>query len=93
MAFDISIVGYLAGLLSALSQFPQALKVIRTGDTQSISPAMYTILTLGVFFWWVYGILLNNLPMILSNGIALIPSFYILYITIRNHFRTKKRGV
>lgn len=93
MTFDISIVGYIAGLCSAVSQFPQAWRIIKTGDTQSISPAMYSILTLGVFFWWIYGILLNDLPMILANGVGLIPSLYILYITLRNVIREKKGSV
>ncbi len=89
MTFDISIVGYIAGVCSAISQFPQALKVIKTRDTHSISPWMYSILTVGVFFWLLYGILLNNLPMILPNGIGLIPSLYILYITFQNIYRKK----
>jgi MtN3 and saliva related transmembrane protein len=90
MAFDISIIGYIAGACSAISQFPQAVKVIKSRDTRSISPAMYSIMTLGVVFWLLYGFLLNDLPMILANGVALIPSFYILYITLRNIFILKK---
>jgi len=52
MEFDVSVIGYLAGFCSAVSQFPQALKVIKSGDTASISPLMYSLLTLGVFLWF-----------------------------------------
>lgn len=84
MTFDISIIGYLAGFCTAIAQFPQALKVIKTGETHSISIGMYSIMTLGIFFWFFYGVLIPDMPMIIANGICLIPSVYILFITIRN---------
>lgn len=91
MTFDIVIIGYFAGFCTAVAQFPQALKVIRTGDTQSISLGMYSIMTFGILLWFLYGVFLKNLPMMLANGVCLIPSLYILYITIRNILRTKKQ--
>jgi len=90
MAFDIVIIGYFAGICTAIAQFPQAMKVIKTGDTKSISFGMYFIMTLGIALWLLYGVLLNNWPMILSNGICLIPSAYIMSITIRNTIKSKK---
>lgn len=90
MAFDIVIIGYFAGFCTAIAQFPQAIKVIKTNDTKSISLGMYFIMTLGITMWFLYGILLNNLPMIIANGVCLIPSVYILYITIRNLIKSKK---
>ena len=93
MTFDIIIIGYLAGICTALAQFPQAWKVIKTGNTQSISLGMYLTMTMGIFFWFLYGVLLSNLPMMLANGVCLIPSIYILYITVRNIYKSKKISV
>jgi len=90
MTFDIVIIGYIAGFCTAVAQFPQALKVIKTGNTQSISIGMYLIMTMGIFFWFLYGVLIPNIPMILANGVCLIPSLYILFITVRNTFKKKK---
>jgi MtN3 and saliva related transmembrane protein len=87
MTFYIELVGYLAGFLTAVAQFPQAYKVIKTGDTQSISLGMYLTMTIGVFCWCMYGVLLHNSPMIVANGICLIPALYILIITLRNQKR------
>lgn len=84
MTFGAEMVGYFAGFLTAIAQFPQAYKVIKTGDTRSISLGMYLTMTIGIFFWCIYGVFLENTPMILTNGICLIPSIYILIITIRN---------
>ena len=91
MTFDIHIIGFLAGICTAASQFPQAYKVYKTKQTQGISLPMYSILTLGVAFWLTYGILLNNLPMILANGVCLPPALYTLYIMIQNQ-RQEARG-
>lgn len=80
----------MAAVCSAIAQFPQAYKIIRTGDTRSISLGMYAIMTLGIFFWLIYGLLIPDLPMIIANLACLIPSIFILFITIRNSNRTKK---
>ena len=90
MAVDITIVGYVAGFCSSIAQFPQAYKLIKTGDTHSISLGMYILMTFGIFFWLIYGMLIPDLPMIVANLVCLIPSLFILYITIRNLKRTKK---
>lgn len=84
MTFDISIVGYIAGFCTAIAQFPQAYKVYKTKNTDSISIGMYSIMTLGIVFWFSYGLLLSDWPMILSNGVCLLPSFYTLYVTVKN---------
>ena len=93
MTFDIVLVGYVAGFCTALSKFTQAYKVIKTGETHSISLVMYFIMTFGILCWFIYGLLLTNLPMILANGVCLIPSLYILFITLRNLNRTKKQSL
>jgi len=90
MTFDIVVIGYFAGFCTAIAQFPQAIKVIKTNDTKSISLGMYFIMTLGITLWFLYGVLLKNLPMIIANGVCIIPSVYILYITIRNLIKSKK---
>ncbi len=90
MNFDITIIGYLAGICTATAQFPQAYKVYKTKETHSISLLMYSILTLSIALWFTYGILLPDLPMILANGICLIPSVYTLTIAIMNAKKAKK---
>jgi MtN3 and saliva related transmembrane protein len=84
MEFNIAIVGYSAGVCSAICQFPQAYKVFKTKDTHSISLGMYLTMTIGVVLWFIYGCLLGDMPMMLANGVGLIPSLYTLYLTIRN---------
>lgn len=69
----------------AICQVPQAVLIWRTGNTRGISVMMQTILTLGIAMWFVTGILLNNVPMYVSNGFCLVFCVYILYVVIRNN--------
>ncbi len=80
----IEIVGFSASLLSVLNQFPQALKVYRSKDTHSISLLMYCIVVVCITLWLVYGILLNDAPLIWANALSLIPIVYIFVVKLTN---------
>jgi MtN3 and saliva related transmembrane protein len=77
-------IGYAATLLSILNQFPQAVKVMRTRDTHSISLAMYCIVEVAISLWLVYGILLKDGPLIVANALSLIPITYIFIVKVYN---------
>lgn len=77
------LVGFLAAFCTTISFIPQAVKVIRTRDTQSISLWMYIIFTFGVLCWLIYGILLGNRPMMIANSVTLILSGTILVMKWR----------
>lgn len=80
----LAIVGFSASLLSILNQFPQAIKVFRTQDTQSLSLVMYCIVVVAISLWLVYGILLKDSPLIWANALSLIPIIYIFIIKMKN---------
>jgi len=80
----LAIVGFSASLLSILNQFPQAIKVFRTQDTQSLSLVMYCIVVVAISLWLVYGILLHDSPLIWANALSLIPIVYIFIIKMKN---------
>lgn len=81
---SLAIVGFSASLLSVLNQFPQAIKVFRTKDTQSISLAMYCIVVVAITLWLVYGIMLKDEPLIWANALSLVPIVYIFVIKLTN---------
>ena len=67
-----SIIGLLAGLLTTGAFLPQIIKTIRTKDTQSISLAMYIVYVIGVLVWFVYGIMLGEIAIIITNTFSFI---------------------
>lgn len=75
-------IGYAASILSTIAFLPQAVYVIRTRDTQSISTATYTIFVLSVMFWFIYGILIHDMPIVLSNLVCIILGSIILIYKI-----------
>jgi MtN3 and saliva related transmembrane protein len=74
------IIGLMAAMLTTLGVVTQALKVHETQTVGDLSLAMYSLFTLGVFLWLVYGIRKRDIPIILANGITLIASSYTLLI-------------
>lgn len=76
--------GYLAAFLTTVSFLPQAIKIIKTGHTRDISPVMYMVFNSGVALWLVYGLFLENIPMILANGVTLCFTLTILFLVIKN---------
>lgn len=76
--------GYVAATLTTLAFVPQAIKIIRSRDTRGISLAMYAVFTVGVAFWFAYGLVLHSWPMIVSNLITFALSAAILVALLRN---------
>lgn len=81
----IDLIGYIAATLTTISFLPQVIKIVRTRNTAGISLATYTILTTGVGFWLVYGILLKNPIIITSNAVTIVLTGIILAVKIKNY--------
>ena len=76
--------GAIAATLTTASFIPQALKTIRTRDTGGISLGMYVAFTIGVAFWFGYGLVLHSWPMIVSNAITFVLAMTILVLKLRH---------
>jgi MtN3 and saliva related transmembrane protein len=82
-------IGYLAAILTTASFLPQAFLTLKTRDTESLSLGMYSIFTLGVFLWLIYGLSISNKAIIFSNAITLVLCTSILTVKIYNTFKKK----
>lgn len=79
----IEVIGLVAGMLTTISFLPQAVKIFQTKHTKDLSLPMYSALTIGVFFWLIYGIFLQSLSIILANSVTLIFASTILFLKIK----------
>lgn len=77
-------VGYVAATCTTLSFVPQAVKTIRTRDTSGISLSMYLVFTVGIAFWFGYGLFLQSWPMIVSNAVTFLLSATILGMKLKH---------
>jgi MtN3 and saliva related transmembrane protein len=79
----VALIGYAAAALTTLSFVPQAVKAWRTRSTQDVSLIMFVMLNVGIFLWLVYGLLINDAPLILANFATGLLAASILYLKIR----------
>jgi MtN3 and saliva related transmembrane protein len=75
--------GFAAAFLTSVSFIPQAVMTIRSRNTRGISRAMYSMFTVGVALWLVYGIALESWPMIVANTVTLGLAATILALKLR----------
>ncbi|MBT5027653.1 MAG: SemiSWEET transporter [Nitrospinaceae bacterium] len=63
--------GYLAGFLTTISFLPQVVKTWKSRSASDLSLGMFSVFFLGVVFWLIYGLLLQESPIIFWNVITL----------------------
>jgi MtN3 and saliva related transmembrane protein len=83
-----TLIGFAAAILTTIAFVPQVLHILRSGNVEGISIAMYSVLISGVSLWLVYGIILDELPIILANSITLVLTITVVILTI--YKRSKK---
>ncbi len=81
--FHIDIIGYLAALLTTFSFLVQAIQSWRTRDLSGISLGMYSMFTLGVALWLIYGIAIESWPLIVTNALTFLFALSILLMKLK----------
>ena len=79
----ITIIGLMAAALTVIAFFPQLMKVWKTKSTKDISLGMFSIFCSGVFLWFVYGILMQDLPIMIANFLIFVQAFIILMFKVK----------
>jgi MtN3 and saliva related transmembrane protein len=79
----VDILGYSAGAITSLTFLPQVIKTWKERSAKDISLMMFLIAALNEIMWVVYGILLNNWVIILTNAIVLIMSLTMIYFKLK----------
>jgi MtN3 and saliva related transmembrane protein len=83
-ALDPDLIGYLAAMLTTAAFVPQAVKSWTSRDLSGISLSMYSLFTLGVGLWLVYGLFIASWPVVLANGITLALAGTVLILKLRH---------
>jgi MtN3 and saliva related transmembrane protein len=78
-----SVIGFIAASLTTIAFVPQVRKVWRTRSAKDVSLGMYSLFTLGVAMWLVYGILIQAWPVIVANAITLVLAGAVLVMRIK----------
>ena len=79
----VDTVGTIAACLTTASFLPQVWLSFKTRDVSGVSLGMYSVFTVGVALWLVYGLLLGAWPIVVANAITLLLALAILAMKLR----------
>jgi MtN3 and saliva related transmembrane protein len=79
----VDILGYAAGAVTCLTFLPQVIKTWQSKSAKDISLNMFLIAATNEVMWILYGVLLNNWVIILTNVIVLAMSLIMIYLKFK----------
>lgn len=83
-SMDITtITGAVAAICTTASYFPQLKKCWETGEAKDLSLGMFSVLSVGIALWIVYGMLKTDWIIIAANSVSLACLAGILYFKLR----------
>ena len=78
------LIGFIAAVCTTFAFLPQVIKVWKTKQTKDLSLRMYTVMFIGICLWFVYGLRINSLSIILANIVTGFLVFTILVYFFKN---------
>ena len=74
-----TVIGLTAGICTTLANLPQLIKAWTTRETDDISLKTLLLLGCGLILWVVYGVLHQDIVIMLANAVSLIILAALLY--------------
>jgi MtN3 and saliva related transmembrane protein len=85
IGFDgVELIGFAAAFLTTIAFIPQVVQVWKTKSVQGLSLTTYIIFVIGVFLWFLYGLRIGSLSMIIANSITVVLALVIIYFIIKS---------
>lgn len=77
------IAAILAGFILTAGGLPQLFKILKLKEVKDLSLPMFLLFFIGQSIWLIYGLHLNDFPIIVSNAAAMTVNFIIIWLIIR----------
>jgi MtN3 and saliva related transmembrane protein len=81
--------GYVAAILTTVAFLPQAWLTWRKRAVEGVSTAMYSMFSVGVALWGIYGIVIHSWPVVIANALTLVQSLLILSVKLLGQTRDR----
>lgn len=88
---NVTGIGLAAGFLTSIAVLPQVVRTWRTKHARDISIWQPLILIIGMLLWLIYGMMLNDLPLIAANSFSI--SCYLLLLGMKIFYDRRERAV
>lgn len=79
----IQVLGLAAGICTSTSLLPQVIKTLKEKQAHDISLVTLLILMAGLALWVAYGVLREDLPIILTNSFSLMVNVFMIVLRIK----------
>lgn len=76
------IIGSIAGILTTISVFPQIYVLLKKKSAKDLSISTYIVLTTGQLLWVVYGVLISNTQLLITNIISTLLSIIVIVLGV-----------
>jgi len=83
MNINETLIGIVAGICTSTSVIPQLVKTMKEKKAEDVSPLMFFILLTGTSIWTYYGILKDDLPIIVTNAFSSLVTITMLVMKFR----------
>ena len=77
------IIGITAGILTGISMLPQLIKIVKEKKAEDVSVVMLCVLIAGLIMWTIYGIMRDDLPIIVTTCFSLLVNLLVLTFRIK----------
>ena len=78
------VIGFVAALLTTIAFIPQVFKDLKTKSVEGLSLTTYLLHVSGVFLWFIHGVNLESLSMIVGNLVSILLTLVILFFIIKS---------
>ena len=85
---NLLFIGYLAVFFTVVSFLPQAIKTLKTREVNGLSALTYLFLFLGSLSWFSYGIVLSDVPLVVTNFLTTFFTGLILFLIVKEKSKT-----
>ena len=79
----IELIGFVAGILLAVSLVPQVIKSWQTRSTKDMALSWSLINISGEILWIVYGVYLNSSALVVMSSIALLMNIFMVALKLK----------
>jgi len=87
----VAIIGMTSAVLTTGAFVPQAWKTIKSRSAEDLSLATFSMMFCGTVLWLVYGLKINDLPMICANAVSALLSGIILTMKLMSISASRKK--
>jgi MtN3 and saliva related transmembrane protein len=77
------LVGYLAAFFTTFALFPQIIRIWKLKEARDISIFLPFMSSAGSALWFIYGIMIDEMPVIVANGVSLLFALTVLFVTLK----------